>query len=77
MNPSIHAKHMECNYFPLPSKFEMLPLNNEIGLTSGGPPFKGLFEIALLTTSNNKRIYHMSHLHIQKAYVALADSVVN
>jgi hypothetical protein len=23
MNPSIHAKHVECNYFPLPSKFEM------------------------------------------------------
>jgi hypothetical protein len=22
-NPSIHAKHVECNYFPLPSKFEM------------------------------------------------------
>ena len=22
-NPSIHAKHMDCNYFSLPSKFEM------------------------------------------------------
>jgi hypothetical protein len=22
-NPSIHAKHVECDYLPLPSKFEM------------------------------------------------------
>jgi hypothetical protein len=23
MNSSIHTKHVECDYFPLPSKFEM------------------------------------------------------
>jgi hypothetical protein len=30
MNPSIHAKHMECDYFPFPFKFEMVDVGNRI-----------------------------------------------
>jgi hypothetical protein len=35
MIPFIHAKHVECNYFPLPSKFKMPSHVCQVGVCNG------------------------------------------
>ena len=35
MNPFIHAKHVERDYFPLPSKFEMPSHVCQVGVYNG------------------------------------------
>ena len=64
MYPSIHAKHVECDYFPLPSKFEMLafqPLGNFSHMAACRSSSENTRKMNLITIFNKTS----PHAHIE------------